>query len=305
MDPRRGLWYFLKAECLKEIRMKGINKFTKEEIRNLETLVRITRATNTFYLCYTAEEFINIANNLSPSSDENLYNRAAELYCKVLKNSEHHSLFILSRLLFGYCQLPSHLRTMSINKIFNETLLSSKDNRDANLALGAYYEKVNENFVDARNHYSRALELGSYEAGIALVKLKQKSYGYCDLFYETTKMREIFKNDPRKQQEILCQLGSNYYSYGYAIGAIYCWHIAATLDPYARELQDHRNWLRPSKKINIYRSMSLEANYALKRIYNWSDLDMKKPAQQQTVKLLQLAVELCSNFYKAEQDKSK
>nr|CAD7407160.1 unnamed protein product [Timema poppensis] len=69
------------------------------------------------------------------------------------------------------------------------------------------------------------------------------------------------------------------------------------------ETVEHRNWLCPSKKINIYRSMSFEANYALKRIHQWYDLDMKKPAQQQTVKLLELAVELCSNFYKAEQNK--
>nr|CAD7408016.1 unnamed protein product [Timema cristinae] len=68
-------------------------------------------------------------------------------------------------------------------------------------------------------------------------------------------------------------------------------------------LMEHRNWLCPSKKINIYRSMSLEANYALKRIHQWYDLDMKKPTQQQTVKLLELAVELCSSFYKAEQNK--
>nr|CAD7408187.1 unnamed protein product [Timema poppensis] len=51
--------------------------------------------------------------------------------------------------------------------------------------------------------------------------------------------------------------------------------------------------------------MSIEANYALERIYNWSDLDLKKPKQQQqrTVQLLQHALELCSNFYKSEQNK--
>nr|CAD7459903.1 unnamed protein product [Timema tahoe] len=66
-----------------------------------------------------------------------------------------------------------------------------------------------------------------------------------------------------------------------------------------------KSWIYPSKKINIYQAMSLEANYALKRIYNWSDLDLKKPEQQQqrTVQLLQHAIELCSNFYKAEQNK--
>nr|CAD7258206.1 unnamed protein product [Timema shepardi] len=90
-----------------------------------------------------------------------------------------------------------------------------------------------------------------------------------------------------------------------ATGAIYFWRVAATLNPYVKELKDHRSWLRPRKKINIYRSMSFEANYALKRVPRCCNLDTKNPEHQKTVKLLHLAVELCSNFYKAEQDKTK
>nr|CAD7440923.1 unnamed protein product [Timema bartmani] len=142
--------------------------------------------------------------------------------------------------------------------------------------------------------------------------------------FMSIKMQDLFKHDTRKQQEILCQLGSESFWRKNAIGAIYYWHAAATLDPYARELRvqrdlygsfiitdtfclpwkDHKSWLRPNKKINIYRSMSLEANYALKRVSRCCNLDMKKPEQQKTVKLLHLAVKLCSNFYRIDQDKS-
>nr|CAD7258208.1 unnamed protein product [Timema shepardi] len=180
------------------------------------------------------------------------------------------------------------------------------DNRDANLALGAYCEKVRGHFDDALNYYSTALELGSYEAGISMIKLKYKKNESCNLIQDFKRMRELFRDDIRKQQELLCMLGSwEYLSNRNAISAIYYWHAAATLDPDARELQEFRSWIYPSKKINIYQAMSLEANYALKKIYNWSDLDLKKPKQQQqrTVQLLQHALELCSNFYKSEQNK--
>nr|CAD7461486.1 unnamed protein product [Timema tahoe] len=205
----------------------------------------------------------------------------------------------------------------------SQNLLVGKEDRDANLAMGAYCEKVTGRNRAALNYYSRALELGSYEAGIAGLKLEHTAYGYCDIFNKSIKMQDLFKHDTRKQQEILCQLGSESFWRKNAIGAIYYWHAAATLDPYARELRvqrdlygsfiitdtfclpwkDHKSWLRPNKKINIYRSMSLEANYALKRVSRCCNLDMKKPEQQKTVKLLHLAVKLCSNFYRIDQDK--